>query len=197
MKKGPLPSATGAELKVLEELWRRGEATIGGLRDALYPEGGPFLRLIGGTFNGHGPLERFRVIVLDHDHPITRGVDDFEVADEQHTPGHDHARVHLLLESRSSEGTAGAAGWAHQPGRGRVCYLTNGHTREAQDHPEFQRLVRNAALWNAKFKATVERDRCNAERLTEQGWQRLVLWECQLKDEAAVRSTLGHFLAQE
>lgn len=40
MKKRPLPSVTGAELKVLEELWRRGERTIRELRDALYPRGG-------------------------------------------------------------------------------------------------------------------------------------------------------------
>ena len=40
MKKRPSPSVTGAELKVLEELWQRGEATIRDLRDLLYPEGG-------------------------------------------------------------------------------------------------------------------------------------------------------------
>ncbi len=31
---------TGAELNVLEELWRRGAAPIRELRDALYPDGG-------------------------------------------------------------------------------------------------------------------------------------------------------------
>ena len=40
MKKRSSPSVTGAELKVLEELWQRGEATIRDLRDLLYPEGG-------------------------------------------------------------------------------------------------------------------------------------------------------------
>lgn len=40
MKESPLPSVTSAELKVLDELWQRGEATIRDLRDALYPEGG-------------------------------------------------------------------------------------------------------------------------------------------------------------
>lgn len=40
MKDSPLPPVTDAELKVLEELWRRGEATIGDLRDSLYPQGG-------------------------------------------------------------------------------------------------------------------------------------------------------------
>ena len=40
MKKPPLPSVTGAELNVLEELWRLGAATIRDLRDSLYPQGG-------------------------------------------------------------------------------------------------------------------------------------------------------------
>jgi BlaI family transcriptional regulator, penicillinase repressor len=40
MKNRPLPSVTGAELKILEQLWQRGEATIRDLRDSLYPEGG-------------------------------------------------------------------------------------------------------------------------------------------------------------
>ena len=40
MKKRQLASTTGAELRVLEELWQRGEATIRDLRDALYPQGG-------------------------------------------------------------------------------------------------------------------------------------------------------------
>jgi len=40
MKKHQTTSVTAAELKVLEELWPRGQATIRDLRDALYPEGG-------------------------------------------------------------------------------------------------------------------------------------------------------------
>ena len=39
MKKRP-PAITDAELRVLEALWQRGEATIRDLRDALYPDGG-------------------------------------------------------------------------------------------------------------------------------------------------------------
>jgi predicted transcriptional regulator len=40
MKKRPFAQITGAELRVMEELWRRGEVTIRDLRDALYPDGG-------------------------------------------------------------------------------------------------------------------------------------------------------------
>jgi predicted transcriptional regulator len=39
-RKRTTPAVTPAELKVLEALWQRGEATIGDLRDVLYPEGG-------------------------------------------------------------------------------------------------------------------------------------------------------------
>jgi hypothetical protein len=113
----------------------------------LYPEGGPYLKLLGGTYQGHGPLERFRVKVVDPEHPVTRGVSDYEIADEQHTPVPDTSRVHILLESRSDEGVTAAAGWVHEAGKGRVCYLANGHTREAMLHPMYQRLMRNAALW--------------------------------------------------
>jgi predicted transcriptional regulator len=40
MKKPQDTSITDAELRVMEELWRRGAATIRDLRDALYPRGG-------------------------------------------------------------------------------------------------------------------------------------------------------------
>jgi type 1 glutamine amidotransferase len=114
----------------------------------LYPPRGPYLELVGGRYTGHGPLERFRVEVADADHPITRGVGPYFVADEQHTPIYDETGVHLLLRSRSDDGrTVAAAGWVREPGRGRLCHLANGHTREALLHPMFQRLLRNAVRW--------------------------------------------------
>lgn len=113
----------------------------------LYPDDGPYLKLVGGRYVGHGPLERFRVEVVDRDHPITRGVGDFSVADEQHTPPYDAQRVHLLLRNRSDAGAVAAAGWAYEPGRGRVCHLANGHTRESLLHPAYQSLLRNALNW--------------------------------------------------
>ncbi len=114
----------------------------------LYPDDGPYLKLVGGRYIGHGPLERFRVEVVDADHPITRGVAGFSVADEQHTPPYDARKVHLLLRNRSDDGkVVAAAGWAYEPGRGRLCHLANGHTRESLRHPMFRRLLQNAINW--------------------------------------------------
>lgn len=114
----------------------------------LYPDKGPYLELVGGQYAGHGPLERFRVEVVDPDHPVTRGVTAFAVADEQHTPPFDEQRCHLLLRNRSLDGEIlAAAGWVREPGKGRLCYLANGHTSEALGHPMFQRLLGNAVNW--------------------------------------------------
>jgi type 1 glutamine amidotransferase len=113
----------------------------------LYPKDGPYLNLAGGRYTGHGPLERFRVQVVDSQHPITRGVQDFSVADEQHMPLCDEGKVHLLLRNRSDDGKVAAAGWAYEPGKGRWCHLANGHMRESLLHPMFQLLMRNAVNW--------------------------------------------------
>ncbi len=113
----------------------------------LYPPGGPYLHLVGGEYTGHGPLERFRVEVVDGSHPVTRGVGPFSVPDEQHAPRYDEARIHLLLRSRSDEGETAAAGWVREVGKGRVCHLAPGHTLEALLEPTYQHLMRNAVRW--------------------------------------------------
>ncbi len=113
----------------------------------LYPDQGPYLALVGGRYIGHGPLERFRVEVVDSKHPVTRGVTGFFAADEQHTPPYDEGRVHLLLRNRSDDNKSAAAGWVREPGRGRLCHLANGHTLEALMHPMYQRLLCNAVRW--------------------------------------------------
>ncbi len=123
----------------------------------LYPADGPYLKLAGGRYTGHGPLERFRVEVADAAHPVTRGVESFTVADEQHAPEYDRDRVHLLLRARSDEGKVTAAGWVREPGRGRLCHLAPGHTREALLHPMYQRLLVNAMLWCVAKEAPEDR----------------------------------------
>jgi len=121
----------------------------------LYPADGPYLKIVGGRYVGHGPLERFRVEIVDPDHPVTRGIQPFSVADEQHTPECDSAKVHLLLRSRSDNNKVAAAGWAYEPGKGRLCHLANGHTREALLHPMYQALLRNAVNWCLRREGTV------------------------------------------
>jgi type 1 glutamine amidotransferase len=121
----------------------------------LYPPNGPYYDICGGYYIPHPPIERFRTEVVDANHPITRGVKNFYTGDEQHMPFADTNKVHLLLRNVNDDGArVGPAGWAYEPGQGRLCYLANGHTTESLLEPNMQRLLRNAVNWCLKQKST-------------------------------------------
>jgi DNA mismatch endonuclease (patch repair protein) len=52
----------------------------------------------------------------------------------------------------------------------------------------------NADYWTAKIGRNRDRDARALNALAEQGWRALVLWECELKDEADLRASLHAFL---
>lgn len=112
-----------------------------------YPWKNGYRRVLGGYYQGHPPVAPFEVEVVDPDHPVTAGVEDYEITDEQHFLWFDHDRVELLLKSRGRDGRESAAGWACGYGRGRVVYLGNGHTLEVLQHDMVQQLLRNAGRW--------------------------------------------------
>ena len=47
------------------------------------------------------------------------------------------------------------------------------------------------AFWTEKFARNVARDRRNEEALRNLGWQVLVIWECEMRDEENVRQNLS------
>lgn len=49
--------------------------------------------------------------------------------------------------------------------------------------------------WIAKLKRNQARDEGNRALLEQQGWRILVVWECELKDTAAVTKAVRNFLA--
>ena len=51
-----------------------------------------------------------------------------------------------------------------------------------------------ASWWAAKLTANVERDARTLSALHAQGWSVLVVWECEVKDEAALIPRLRSFL---
>lgn len=53
----------------------------------------------------------------------------------------------------------------------------------------------NADYWRAKIARNVARDAGYRDRLAALGWRALVVWECELKDKAALTRRLREFLA--
>ncbi len=49
-------------------------------------------------------------------------------------------------------------------------------------------------FWLPKLEANRARDVQNQERIAMMGWQSLVIWECQLGDETALRKRIRSFL---
>jgi type 1 glutamine amidotransferase len=139
---------TLAQENAIEHFVKTGGAYLA-LHNAMwdYPWQNGYRRVMGGYYQGHPPIAPFNVYVENHEHPITAGVIDFEITDEQHFLWFDYNKVTLLLRSRGQNGMESAAGWAYEYGKGRVAYLANGHTLEILQHPMVQRLLNNAAKW--------------------------------------------------
>ncbi len=113
-----------------------------------------FRAVLGAVTQGHPPVRPYRVEVVHADHPITRGTRDFVVTDEQHFMTYEGDPAHVLLRSHNDDGhefgelgTSCEAGWAFDYGRGRVCYLSPGHTIPALWNPEYVKIQQNAVRW--------------------------------------------------
>jgi len=123
-----------------------------GLHNAqgYYPPGGLYYKIFGGDYDGHPPPYTFTIRVENYHHPVTQGVEDFTIFDEQHTPKYFLNMSNILLRSLSPDLTQAWAGWYHEIGNGRFVYLAPGHTPQALGHPMMQKLIRNSFNWLLK-----------------------------------------------
>jgi type 1 glutamine amidotransferase len=112
----------------------------------------------GATIIGHPPLRPFKVKILNHDHPITKGVNDFVITDEQHFLVYEKDPKYVLAVSVNEDGltyrdrdgkqsTTCEAVWAYDYGKCRVCFMAPGHAITALWNPEFEKMQKNAVKW--------------------------------------------------
>lgn len=52
----------------------------------------------------------------------------------------------------------------------------------------------NADYWREKIQRNRQRDQATLNALADEGWRTLVLWECELRDQAALADQLSAFL---
>lgn len=101
-----------------------------------------YLEMLDAKFRRHDPYKHFTVHINDRAHPITQGVDDYEVDDELYELEGDlayskvlaSAEQHPLLHVRTF-------------GRGRVHYNALGHDGGSLHHPSYRRLVLQGLEW--------------------------------------------------
>lgn len=90
----------------------------------------------------------FRVHIADPDHPITKGLRDFEIVDETYNHFAVNPGVHVLLTA--DHPTSGKViGWTHRYKNSPVVYIQLGHGPSAYENPNFRTLVARSIRWAA------------------------------------------------
>jgi type 1 glutamine amidotransferase len=104
-----------------------------------------FMELVGTQFKAHPPIGQFPVEVVNKDHELTRGIEDFEIVDELYL-SNTTAPIETLMQT-TFEGEA--TGFIHDKwdktavpvlytrdiGKGRIVYNALGHCRGHYDLP--------------------------------------------------------------
>jgi uncharacterized protein len=102
-------------------------------------------QLLGGRFLHHPAPLTFTVAPFNDTHPITEGVEAFEVFDElYHSERQPGVSLHMVSVVN---GVAQAQAWSKPHGQGRVAYVAPGHFPEIWAISNYQRLLKQAAAW--------------------------------------------------
>ena len=91
----------------------------------------------------------FRVHVADPEHPVTRGLKDYDMIDETYKGFDVYDDSHPLLTTDCPISNKVIA-WAKTYGDGRVVCIQSGHGSNAYVNPNFQTFLRQAIQWTAK-----------------------------------------------
>jgi len=90
----------------------------------------------------------FKIHVADTQHPVTRGVKDFDIHDETYKFFDVAEEVHPLLTTEEPLSNKVIA-WAKTYEGARVVYLQCGHDHFAYENPAYVQILRQAIQWTA------------------------------------------------
>ncbi|MFC5463966.1 ThuA domain-containing protein [Lederbergia graminis] len=116
--------------------------------------------MTGGQWVAHPGNDKIDYVVniLDADHPLTAGMEDFNVCSEQYYMHVDPAvKVHATTRFPVADGPYASNGevdmpvvWTKRWGKGKVYYCSLGHVAEIVSMPEVMQLMRNGMTWAAR-----------------------------------------------
>lgn len=91
----------------------------------------------------------FKVHIADPNHPITRGMSDYDAVDETYCRRTFSPDNHLLLSTDEATSDKPLC-WARNfHGKARVVYLQSGHDQQMYQNPTYRELVVRALRWTA------------------------------------------------
>lgn len=128
----------------------------GGMADS-FRESVNYQFMVGGQWVAHpGDIIDYRVDIIDHEDPITAGLDDFWMHSEQYYMHVDPANEVLATTTFGGGHVPWISGntvpvvWKRRWGKGRVFYSSLGHVAKDFDVPEAKEIVRRGMLWASR-----------------------------------------------
>lgn len=143
----------------------------GGIADS-YRDSVDYLHMIGGQFAHHAgkdPAERtggqednyipytVHITELGRSHPITEGIDDFELVTEQYWVLSDEYNDVLATTTQEvrpwdawNRPVTAPAVWTRQWGKGRIFVSAPGHRLEVVQNPNVKKIIERGMLWAAR-----------------------------------------------
>ena len=132
--------------------------------------GKPLQNIRGRYYQASGALGNTKqhITVVDKNHPVTQGIEDFDIVDEAYLCPIFEDSVHPLLRTDfkpvdtafvGRERTQGhppgsnLTGWVKVAERSPVVYIQHGHSASAWEHPSWRKLMLNAIRWAASPEA--------------------------------------------
>lgn len=88
----------------------------------------------------------FRIKVVDPDHPVTRGVHDFDIFDETYKGYYVEEGVIPFLTTDEPSSTS-VIGWAKQYGKARIVVIQSGHDAPTFENPDYRKLLKQSIEW--------------------------------------------------
>lgn len=91
----------------------------------------------------------FRANIADKNHPVTRGVNDFELFDETYKGYWVDPSVKVLITTDEPSSTP-VIGWTKTYGKAKIVVLQSGHDSPTFRNPDFRKLLRQALIYVAE-----------------------------------------------
>lgn len=131
----------------------------GGLGDAFHDRQ-RYEYMIGGQWVEHPGNDGvpYRVNIIEHEDPITLGLEDFDVVSEQYYMHVDPNNKVLATTTFNGDhdfwvdGATMPVAWKKMYGKGRVFYTSLGHQPEVYEVPEALTLLHRGILWASRSK---------------------------------------------
>ena len=157
---GPGPAARDNLLRFVEG--GKGVMLLHFASGAWHDEWPNFVKIAGRVWGGpnvrqHDPYGPFRVEIVKPDHPIVRGLANFDTEDELYTCLVGDVPIEVLAQAKSNvDGKYYPMALVGTCGKGRFFHTPLGHDVKAQSVPDVQELFRRGCAWAAGLTPTAE-----------------------------------------